>query len=140
MIARPPAGRRGGSAPGVDEPGVLPLINVVFLLLVFFLLAGQLVAADPFAVRPPVSSAPGDGAPAVPTILLAADGRLAVVGAEGGDREAADDALAGLVADGPPPLVRLKADGQVPAERVTRLLRRLEGLGVARVHLLATPP
>ncbi|SDH22196.1 ExbD/TolR family protein [Roseospirillum parvum] len=136
MIARPPAGRRGGSAPGVDEPGVLPLINVVFLLLVFFLLAGQLVAADPFAVRPPVSSAPGDGAPAVPTILLAADGRLAVLGGE----EAGRDPLAGLLADGPPPLVRLKADGRVSAERVTRLLRRLEGLGVARVHLLTTPP
>ena len=32
---------------------MLPLINVVFLLLIFFLLAGRLAATDPFPVEAP---------------------------------------------------------------------------------------
>ena len=34
--------------PGEDER-ILPLINVVFLLLIFFMLAGRLAVSDPFA-------------------------------------------------------------------------------------------
>ncbi|MCG8693196.1 MAG: biopolymer transporter ExbD, partial [Minwuiales bacterium] len=38
-----------------DDDRILPLINVVFLLLIFFMLAGRLSAGDPFRVDPPAS-------------------------------------------------------------------------------------
>ena len=43
--------------PRNEDERILPLINVVFLLLIFFMLAGRLSASDPFQVEPPRSSA-----------------------------------------------------------------------------------
>ncbi|ETX09639.1 biopolymer transportern ExbD [Marinomonas ushuaiensis DSM 15871] len=38
-----------------DDDNMVPLINVVFLMLVFFMVAGQIKKADPIAVVPPHS-------------------------------------------------------------------------------------
>ncbi|MBJ7538053.1 ExbD/TolR family protein [Marinomonas transparens] len=38
-----------------DEDNMVPLINVVFLMLVFFMVAGQIRKADPIPVIPPTS-------------------------------------------------------------------------------------
>src|SRR3546814_21197217 len=65
------------------EGSILPLINVVFLLLIFFMLVGRLTQAAPFTVTPPVSQQaeaaepqPAE-APPEAAIQIAADGRLA---------------------------------------------------------------
>ena len=47
------------SRPKTSEEGVLPLINVVFLLLIFFMLAGRLASVDPFRTEPPLSASEG---------------------------------------------------------------------------------
>src|SRR3546814_17522588 len=68
------------------EGSILPLINVVFLLLIFFMLVGRLTQAAPFTVTPPVSQQaeaaepPAAEAPREAAILIAADGRLALNG------------------------------------------------------------
>lgn len=38
-----------------NDDNMVPLINVVFLMLVFFMVAGQIQKADPIAVMPPYS-------------------------------------------------------------------------------------
>lgn len=38
-----------------DDDSMVPLINVVFLMLVFFMVAGQIRKADPIPVMPPTS-------------------------------------------------------------------------------------
>lgn len=38
-----------------DDDNLVPLINVVFLMLVFFMVAGQIKKADPIKVNPPTS-------------------------------------------------------------------------------------
>jgi biopolymer transport protein ExbD len=66
--------------PRDDDERVLPLINVVFLLLIFFMLAGALAPADPFRVDPPLSRSEAPP-PAEPlTLLIGADGELALDG------------------------------------------------------------
>src|SRR5690606_29249188 len=65
------------------DAGILPLINVVFLLLIFFMVAGRLNEAEPFKVVPPVSQQAGPPEAAalrVLAVLVAADGRLALNG------------------------------------------------------------
>ena len=52
-----PSTRRAGS--GLDDERLLPLINVVFLLLVYFMLAGALSSPAAFRVDPPKSSEAG---------------------------------------------------------------------------------
>src|SRR5690606_8364618 len=61
---------------------VVPMINVVFLLLIFFLMSAQLTPPDPFGVEPPVSA---EGEPSAPPLILpvSAAGVVAFGEAEG---------------------------------------------------------
>ncbi|MCP1673163.1 biopolymer transport protein ExbD [Natronocella acetinitrilica] len=118
---------------------VIPLINIVFLLLIFFMLAGALTATDPFDVEPPETR---DGREAERTedgmILLAADGRLAFEGEE----LAAEDLTMRLqerLAGAEPPPIKLKADADVSAEAVLDLMDLLRDVGLERLVLLTNP-
>jgi biopolymer transport protein ExbD len=123
------------------EAGILPLINVVFLLLIFFMLAGQLTQAAPFSVTPPVSEQAGAAGPQADepreaAILLAADGRLAL---NGQPIEAPDlkSAVAEQLAVRPDLPVSLKADGATEAAEVVAVMEVLRDAGVRRLQLFA---
>ena len=123
--------------PGRDsEHFILPLVNIVFLLLVFFLLAGYIAAVEPLAVDPPhsVHAGPADEA-APPTVLLAADGRLAL-GEETLDPAELARRLGERLAGETPARVRLKADAGVDAWRLLETMRLLRESGAERVILL----
>jgi len=62
------------------EENVLPLINIVFLLLIFFMIAGALSVSAPFPVDPPATRAAAETDPPRDGIAVAADGRLAFGG------------------------------------------------------------
>ncbi len=66
--------------PRKDEERILPLINIVFLLLIFFMLAGRLAASDPFNVDPAQSSSETPSETPEMLVLVAADGQLALDG------------------------------------------------------------
>jgi biopolymer transport protein ExbD len=129
-----PQARRTG-----DEERLLPLINVVFLLLIFFMLAGRLTEPAPFQVTPPKSAeaAPPQASmepPPEATLLLAADGRLSLDGVLV-ERTALRSALAERLAGKPGRAVRLKADGAAEATAVVAVMEFLRDAGVARVQL-----
>ena len=120
---------------------LLPMINIVFLLLVFFTAAGALENADPFRVEPPLAAEAGPAERDPDLLLLDRTGRLALAGEEI-DESALGPAVGRWLQARPGGALRLKADGQVPAERVVQLLERLRELGVTRVLLLTleAPP
>jgi len=110
---------------------VLPLVNIVFLLLIFFILAGRVVASDPFDVRAPGSALGGAEETGPPLVLLSADGRLALDGQET-DEAGLMAALAGRAAG----RVRLRADGRTAALDAIELIARLRAAGVERIDLV----
>ena len=119
---------------------LLPMINVVFLLLIFFLLAARLVPPEPFAVESPVSRAEREALGEF-TLFVAADGGLGfrdVVGAEA--MAAAADARVALCAEVDcavtAPKLTLRADRALPAADLARLMPRLAALGFDEVELL----
>lgn len=121
--------------PRNDDERILPLINVVFLLLIFFILAGRLTAADPFPVVPPSSATDGAVEADPVTVLVGTDGALALDGVPVEE----DALLAGLrqrLADAPGTPVRLKADGAAPATMIVRVMEKLREAGVERLRLL----
>ena len=124
--------------PRNDEERVLPLINVVFLLLIFFMLAGKLSASDPFQVQPPRSLSESPPAPQDSLVLVGADGRLALDGVvmEGPALKAT---LAERLAGADEVRVRLKADGRAEAARVVAVMELLREAGVERLKLLTVP-
>ena len=129
----PSGGRRG---PRNDEERILPLINIVFLLLIVFMLAGQLNASDPFRIEPPFSISEGQAKERGMTILMDASGRLALDGAVI-EAAALKEEVAARVAGGSIGEVRLKADGEVDAAKVVALLELLRDAGVETLQLLA---
>lgn len=126
---------------------VVPMINVVFLLLVFFLMTAQIAPPEPFAVAPPEAEA-GTPSEGDFTLHLGPDGTLGfrdVTGAEAAlaalEADLESYCAAGGCGDGvPPPPVILRADAAVPGAELAALLPRLGELGFAAVQLVTVAP
>lgn len=113
------------------EPTV-PMINVVFLLLIFFLISAQIAPPDPFDVTLPQAAAE-DAPEAGPVLLLSADGRVALAGHTRAD---VWGALAALPEGGP---LTLRADAGLAGVDLARVLARLAGLRRGSVDLVVQP-
>lgn len=116
---------------------ILPLINVVFLLLMFIVLAGVIRTPDPFALTPPVA-AQGEDAPQpdpLATLYVSGAGELKFADAAGDEAVLAEitrRASAGDLAS-----LTLRADAATPAARVVKLVEALRSTGIGRVELQA---
>lgn len=105
---------------------VVPMINVVFLLLIFFLMTATIAPPDPFATVPP-EAAPADPADRGATLYIGPTGALAFAEARG------DTAIAAVPTD--VPLV-VRADATLAATDLARILARLAETGVTEVRLV----
>lgn len=115
---------------------MLPLINIVFLLLIFFMLAGAISAPEPLRVQPPrsLTERPSEEPPSV--LVVSADGRLSLgreVFTVEGLTPRIQDWLADAV-DAQP--LTVKADADIEALALIDLLETLRRLGVPRVVLM----
>jgi len=111
------------------EP-IVPMINVVFLLLIFFLMSAQIAPPAPFEVTLP-ESADGDRAAPADTLYMAAGGRLAFNDARG------DAVLGALAARATPDApLQIRADARLEARALARLLPQLAARGVAQVEIV----
>ena len=117
------------------DASIVPMINVVFLLLIFFLMTAQIAPPDPLQVAPPEAGA-GAGAPqARDAVYLDAQGRLAYRQARG-----TEAVLAALAArDDPAAPVVVRADADAPAADLARLMARLAALDAGAVELVTVP-
>ncbi|MEM9762310.1 MAG: biopolymer transporter ExbD [Pseudomonadota bacterium] len=114
---------------------IVPMINVVFLLLIFFLMTATLAPPDPFEVTPPrATGEENDGL--LLRLHVSADGDLAFESARG---DAVWPALAMSEAAAEGQLI-LRADGAAPATAIAALLERLAATGITRVDITAVPP
>ena len=121
-----------------DDDSMVPLINVVFLMLVFFMVAGQIRKADPIPVIPP-SSINDNKAATDPNVLI-------VVGE---NREIyLDDKLISLDAIKPALenqfkqaqnkdkfWVQIKADGLIPVDTLRPIFSEIRASGLTKVSL-----
>lgn len=113
---------------------ILPLINVVFLLLIFFMLTGTISRPGLLDIKPPAATTGSDEATQGLRIQLAADGKMAIdkrrvtlaeIGAAVAKRRQDDPRLKVVIA----------ADGDTEAGRVLNLLDILRKAGIERISL-----
>jgi biopolymer transport protein ExbD len=113
---------------------VTPLINVVFLLLIFFMLTGTISRPDLLDIRPPETNAGTDEAATGVRIQLSAEGRMAI-----DKKRMTLDEVATAVAERrrtePKVKVVIAADGKTEAGKVLNLLDALRRAGVERISL-----
>ncbi|MDP2700179.1 biopolymer transporter ExbD [Thalassospira sp.] len=114
-----------------QEP-MLPLINIVFLLLIFFMIAGSLQKLGPFDVDPPASATATAQAPDTLVIWVGQGGEVGVDAPQG----RIEDVSSLLPTDYAGRPVEIRADRGVEGTRVVGLLKRLQVLGVDKVQLM----
>ncbi|WP_226778955.1 ExbD/TolR family protein [Oceaniglobus trochenteri] len=117
---------------------IIALIDVVFFLLIFFMLVGRMDASAPFDVLPPTAQSGADMPGGGVTVSVSADGALAL---EGGvmARVGVLKRLAERLDGAPDTLVRLNADRGAPLRHVLPLAAEIEALGAHEVVLVLTP-
>ncbi|MBO9453493.1 biopolymer transporter ExbD [Tropicibacter sp. R16_0] len=115
-----------------SEP-ILPMINVVFLLLVFFLLTAQIAPRAPFDVVPPKVTLK-TGSEAAPVLFVSSDGETFFQGETGAE------ALNAIRAHAQQEIsLILRADAHVDATKIVRLLTELRAAGVNKIQLAGQP-
>lgn len=122
-IDMPPRKPRGES--------IIPMINVVFLLLIFFLLTAQIAPSVPFPVTPPDSRS-DQRAQARDVLHVSATGDLSWNGVQG----AAVWPLIEARTDSG--VVEMRADATAPAALVAGLLTRLRVLAPEGARLVVS--
>ena len=111
---------------------LVPMINVVFLLLIFFLMSATIAPPDPFDVTLPAAATQDSADTSGPVVLhVSADGELAYDDLRG------DAAFAALMSagDGRPATVVLRADEGLDGAVFAGILARLAAAGVGDVDL-----
>jgi len=127
-----------------SDESLIPLINIVFLILIFFMIAGRMEAPDPILVDPPVSTSPTRPSPPQLILVLAADGRIAA-GDEIMESQHLDEWLARKLtsqvsgdANHQGLQISLKADTGVRADQLQSVLNSLRRASVQKITLLTT--
>lgn len=115
-----------------------PLVDVVFLLLVFFLLAGTLEQRQPIEVDPPESEHADLEDRGSLRILLDAEGRIGFEGMVM-DVEELSSAIRARTGPDMPPAARVEADGGTRSGILLALLEQLRALGVLDLQLVTRP-
>lgn len=117
---------------------IIALIDVVFFLLVFFMLIGRMDATAPFDVAPPSASTGADMPAGGVTLSVSATGALALDGVEI-DAAALPRALAGRVTARPGLRLRVNAHRDAELRFVLPLVAQAEAAGLRDVVLVVTP-
>lgn len=115
----------------VQEP-MLPLINIVFLLLIFFMIAGSLQKLGPFDVEPPASQTADARPEDTIVIWFGTNGEIGIDDLTGGLDRLSSMLPANYI--GRP--VEIRADRETEGAKVVTLLGRLQELGVEKVQLM----
>lgn len=118
---------------------IVALIDVVFFLLVFFMLIGRMDATTPFEMLPPISQNGSDMPAGGFTVAIGANGSLAFNGLEI-ERRVLVESFTQRLANTPDLLVRINSHKDTELRFVLPLVAEFEKIGAQDVVLVVTPP
>lgn len=111
---------------------IVPMINVVFLLLIFFLMTSTLSQPSPFEVTPPQALSEIE-AQGTAILFISETGRLFYDGIDGAP---AISALASTHTIEP---VQVRVDADLAASKLAEILSDLSAAGLTRIELVVAP-
>ena len=118
--------------PRSSDDGLIPMINIVFLLLIFFMIAGQIAQQEP-NLQLPISQSEQELSPLGVAIHIRADGQVSLGGeAVDGDLE---QRLAQSLGDPATP-VNCHVHQNLPASVLDPVLNAARRLGVQRLQIV----
>lgn len=117
--------------PATLAENTIPLINVVFLMLIFFLIAGSLAAPLAPGLAPPETATLPPAPARSDVVQIVASGEIYYLGETLGR-----EALLARLAEIGPPDIRLIADKALPADDLIALLEALRAAGHEKIRLM----
>jgi len=114
---------------------ITPLIDVVFILLVFFMLAGAIEPSEPFPLAPAASTSEIRGDVQDFVVLIDADGRVALDDREL-SRDELTDAVRAALTSRPGALIQVKPDAEAEAVTVIEVMEEIRDAGASYIVLL----
>lgn len=117
---------------------IVALIDVVFFLMVFFMLIGRMDATAPFEVRPPMAQSGRDMPAGGITLAIAADGALALDGDDISPKDLNAELTEALARQADLRL-RINAHRAAQLRHVLPYVAQAEALGLRDVVLVVTP-
>ena len=118
------------------EENVIPMINIVFLLLIFFMVAGTLEPHSPLSVDPAESERGAELAGDPLRVLIDAEGQMAVDQDVVDDREQLRARLKAALEEAPERPVEVKADAEADSARLLDVMDDLHEAGAERMQLV----
>lgn len=119
------------------EPPMVPMINIVFLLLLYFMLAGSLNEQS-VSLIPPVSHSSDRPETGVLVITATRSGFILIEGAEINPADLAA-VLADRLGDARQARIQLAADEASPSRVLHQVIDASQALGVRQIQLLTRP-
>ncbi len=122
---------------GSDDSNMIPLINIVFLMLIFFMVAGKIAARDAADFSPPETAIATNTPREAMTVIVAKDGFVWIDNQIQMHISALTDeqwqATSQQLSDASQ--VMIKADAQLPATQLNPLLTALRASDIQQVQL-----
>lgn len=115
------------------DGAVVPMINIVFLLLLYFLVAGRITEQEGPAIQLPIGSAERQPLPITLTVHVTTDDQLSINGRDT-DEEALRGAFA-AIANLPGHHVLIRADARASAAALHRIMAAGDAVGLASFEL-----
>lgn len=117
------------------EVNLVPLINVIFLLLIFFMVAGRMESLDIFDINPPDSEISSDKSNPESNIYINKNGDLAVNNDIVSDSDFVTIIRTLLLENNEQKMI-IKADGGLDSKKLIWVLDKIENLGGKNVLLV----
>lgn len=120
-----------------DDSNMIPLINIVFLMLIFFMVAGKITAKDAAQFEPPKTQAKANDVVEALSVIVTAERQLwldnRTLGPLGNLSTADWQTLEQQIRSAD--AVILKADASLPASLLDPILKRLRKNGARKIQI-----
>ena len=117
------------------SPNLVPLINIVFLLLIFFMLTGTLKRSDIFDISPP-ESLTGADAEAPELVLLISKSNKLALNNQNIEFSELNTKLLNIVQEFPLQEVLIKADGKATSGTLSKVINVIREAGIKRAAIV----
>ncbi len=126
-----------------DDDNLIPLINIVFLMLIFFIVAGHIEMSDGVKVESPNSISDTELTPERLKIVIAEDGQLFIDGAQIAQADFANRLLGyvnSLTAKQKENAAAvIKADGNLTVDLMQDYVKTIKTSGITHISLMTQP-
>ena len=116
----------------IKQINLIPLINIIFLMLIFFMLAGTITKIDPHKINIPESIIKNDPVTPFLTIIIKKDGEVFIDSKNRKKRLQKRNYLE-ILRSRKPNEVSLKIDSETPSEYFLKILKILENENIKKV-------